>query len=245
MFKKVAFWMGALGLVFFAVSVGVPNDGATGNEPQFSRQKDDADVMLGRLESLVNNVDSRKIITIEDDADINRLLDECPEKLNDLDEEASKNQQLKQEFGQFLTDHQRRVKALHSKLTSIESQAKVAKIVPDRSLLLSFSSAELQKYKSFLSSEGLSRVKQMYPEIFNKQPDPEPPSEAAGMISGPNLDPWSGEHDGALSVSSAAAKDCYGPYYHCKDDCASAAIKWACKANCWLKYIACIFSQYF
>ena len=120
MFKKVAFWMVAFCLVFFAADAGVPGGNGTSNEPQFSRQKDDLDGMLGRLESLVNNVDTRKIITVEDDVDINRLLDEYPEKMNALDEEASKDQQMNRQFVDLLTSHQRRVKALQSKCKSIE-----------------------------------------------------------------------------------------------------------------------------
>jgi hypothetical protein len=244
MFKKGAFWMVAFCLVLFGPDAGIPGDDAAGKEPQFSKQKTDLDSMLGRLESFVNNVDTRKIITIEDDADINRLLEECPEKLNEMDEEVSKNPQLKQQFNQFLMAHQRNVKALHSKLTSIESQAKAGKIVPDRSLLLSFSSADMQKYKSFLSAEGLSRVKQMYPEIFNKAPSPEPAPEAPGMMSGPKLECSAGESYGAPTYAAAAGVDCTHNWKICKNGCNSATFKWACRAKCYLIYIGCCLSQY-
>jgi hypothetical protein len=241
MFKKTALWIVTSCLVFFGAYAGIPGGHGTNSGPQFSRQKGDVDSMLGQLESLVNRVNARKIITVEDDVDINRLLDEYPEKMNALDEEASKNQQSKQQFVELVTAHQRRVKALQSKLQSMESQAKAAKIVPDRSLLQSFSSAGLQKYKSFLSSEGLSRMRQMYPEIFNRQPNPEPLSQATGIMSGPNSDATSGEFYGASAGSSAAAAGCWSKYLSCRSDCNSQIWlpKWLCKCVCFMEYLIC------
>lgn len=240
MLKKVVFWMVAFCLAVFGAEAGIPGDDATSNEPQFSRQKDDLDDMLGRLESLVNKVDTKKIITVEDDVDMNELLDKYPEKMNALDEEASRDQQMNRQFIDLLAPHQRRMKALHSKLTSIESQAKAAKIVPDRSFLQRFSSTELQEYKNFLSSEGLSRMRQMYPEIFKKQPDPEAPLQTAGMMSGPNSDAAPGEYYDTSSVVSFATAGCSSDYLSCRNLCNILIIfKWLCKGGCLLEYIAC------
>jgi len=146
---------------------------------------------------------------------------------------------MNQQFMEFLQAHHHKVKALQAKFSSIESQAKSAKIVPDRSLLQRFSSAELQKYRGFLSSEGLSRVKQMYPEIFDKQPDPEPGPQTDEMMSGPHSDTAPDEYGAASSWLSVAAAGCYSDYLKCRAYCNDNAIKWFCKGACLLSYIIC------
>lgn len=239
MLKKISFWIVVSCLFLLGTNAAIPDRTGLRSEPQFSRQKDDLGKMLDQLEALVNKVDTRKIITIEDDADINKLFDDYPEKMNALDEEASKDPQMSQQFIDLLTAHQRRVKALQSKLGSVESQAKTAKIVPDRSMLQGFSSSELQKYTSFLSSEGLSRIKQVYPEIFNKQPEPEPIPEWPEISAEPETNASGGPFIEGTAGSPASAAGCYSEYLSCRRDCNSFMIPWACKGGCLLLYIAC------
>jgi hypothetical protein len=241
------FFLGAGVFILLAAAFFAQSTNTAPVEHQFKGIEESED-LISETESVVNGINSRKIITIEDLADLDRISDQYVNKVGAAYQEASGSKEKLNGFVNIAQKHQQRWQSIKTRYNSIEGQLKTAKIVPDRALLQSMSSSELEKYRNGLSAEGRTRMENLHPDLFKKGRVPEPsPGTEEPDWQDLGWGPFVTDSPGAIrdaepvSAGESVLEKCNNCYQRCRQHCNSTVFPKLCKALiCSMDYIFCL-----
>lgn len=220
---------------------------------------------LTQLEGVVSRIESQKLLSLQSDKDIDRLMYEYAQGMRATFEAALNDAKLLadskgakgsyeplDQFEKGEPEHRRRIDALGGRFNSLDTKIPTGEIVLDRPLLQTFSPSEFVNFKNSLTEAARQKYQKLYVDLDFKQREPVPPA-ASGH--GPNLNPGeatdnplpaedSGSAEPALGAASSggtAAVPCSAPcvgsnWVACATCLANAGVK---GVECWSNFDTC------
>lgn len=217
-------------------------------KPQ-SKWIEESEALIGETEFVIDGISRRKIISVEDLADLERISDQYVKKIGAACQEASKGPEKLNAFISIVQKQRQRWQSIETRVNSIEDQVKTAKIVPDRALLESMSSSEFENYRKELSTEGLTKMENLHPDLFKRRRMTEASPRTGyparhDLGRGPYVPDDSPEVIWDAEPARAGAslwEECNNCYQRCRRFCNTTVIPRLCKAIvCSTEYLACL-----
>jgi hypothetical protein len=206
------------------------------------KEFDAAQKKLDNIESELRKIEGDKIFGFDKADSIENLISDYLKDISLAYDVAKKEPDKRQQFLETAKSHKEKLERFDRRMNKIEDKVKEASVILDKPLIQSMSTSELEKFKKFLSPEGLNKMEVTYPDIFRTR------SKSDLSLITLNIFPvfdfpapimYCSSDDSLVNLFGGSIGQCNFDY--CFNDCNNKP-KWrrpACKLKCTILQIAC------